>query len=76
MADGEPVTPGELAGRTQTRERYVREWLAAGGERLRRPTTRPPTPSSCTPEQALAFADEPDSPAFVPGAFQLARRDA
>ncbi|MCW0213719.1 MAG: class I SAM-dependent methyltransferase [Pseudonocardia sp.] len=34
MADGEPVTAAELARRTGTTERYVREWLssqAAGG---------------------------------------------
>jgi len=34
MADGEPVTAEELAGRTATDPRYVREWLsnqAAGG---------------------------------------------
>src|SRR5215213_2406797 len=33
QADG-PLTPGELAQRTETNERYVREWLcsqAAGG---------------------------------------------
>src|SRR5689334_22398028 len=29
MADGEPVTAAELAGRTGTVERYVGEWLAA-----------------------------------------------
>src|SRR5512134_2903000 len=28
MADGEPVTPAELARRTGTHERYLREWLA------------------------------------------------
>src|ERR1700709_955128 len=27
MADGAPVTPGELAERTDCHERYVREWL-------------------------------------------------
>ena len=34
MADGAPVAPAELAERTGTHERYVREWLAgqaAGG---------------------------------------------
>ena len=34
MGDGEPVTAAELADRTGTHERYVREWLAgqaAGG---------------------------------------------
>ena len=70
MADSEPVTPADLAERTGTRERYVREWLcqqaasgyvaydAADG------TFRLP------PEQALALAVD-DSPAFIPGAFQL-----
>src|SRR5688500_11237552 len=29
MSDGEPVTPEELATRTGTDERYVREWLCA-----------------------------------------------
>ena len=29
MADGKPVTPAELAARTATSERYVREWLNA-----------------------------------------------
>jgi len=28
MADSKPVTPAELASRTGTTERYVREWLA------------------------------------------------
>src|SRR5450631_2207975 len=27
MADGDPVTPAELAARTDCRERYIREWL-------------------------------------------------
>ncbi len=71
MADGVPVTPGELARRTETDERYVREWLSsqaasgyvaydADGERF-----------SLPPEQAMALAQD-DSPAFIPGAFQLA----
>ena len=29
MGDAQPVTPAELAARTDTHERYVREWLAA-----------------------------------------------
>jgi len=71
MGDGEPVSPEDLAERTGTDARYVREWLsnqAAGGyvtydvesERF-----------SLTPEQAFALAQE-GSPAFVPGAFYLA----
>lgn len=71
MADGQPVTPQELADRTDCRERYIREWLcqqAASGYveyDAIDATFRLP------PEQAMALADE-DSPAFIPGAFQLA----
>jgi 2-polyprenyl-3-methyl-5-hydroxy-6-metoxy-1,4-benzoquinol methylase len=70
MADSVAVTSAELAERTGTRERYVREWLcqqAASGYVTYDPadgTFRLP------PEQAMALADE-DSPAFIPGAFQL-----
>jgi SAM-dependent methyltransferase len=69
MADGEPVTAEELARRTGTHERYVREWLAnqaAGGYvEYDAPTGTFTLP----PEQALALATE-DSPASVQGAFQ------
>jgi len=71
MADGAPVTPTELAERTDTEERYVREWLsaqAAGGY------VTYDAESECftlPPEQAMALAQD-DSPAFIPGAFQLA----
>jgi 2-polyprenyl-3-methyl-5-hydroxy-6-metoxy-1,4-benzoquinol methylase len=71
MADSEPITPRELAERTGCRERYIREWLcqqAASGyveyDSLDGTFRLPP-------EQAMALADE-DSPAFIPGAFQLA----
>ncbi len=70
MADGQPVTPQQLAERTNCRERYIREWLcnqAASGyveyDAADGTFTLPP-------EQAMALADE-DSPAFIPGAFQL-----
>jgi SAM-dependent methyltransferase len=71
MADGEPVSPEELARRTGTDARYVREWLsnqAAGGYVSYDPEREA---FSLTPEQSLALAQE-GSPAFVPGAFQLA----
>ncbi len=71
MGDGAPVTPDELARRTGTDPRYVREWLsnqAAGGYVSYDPGGEA---FSLTPEQALALAQE-GSPAFVPGAFQLA----
>ena len=70
MADGQPVTPGELAKRTGTSERYVQEWLnanAASGYVLYEPDSKT---FSLPPEQALALAIE-DSPAFLPGAFQI-----
>ena len=70
MAEADSVTSVELAERTGTAERYVRDWLvnqAAGGYveydaltgRYRLP-----------PEQAVALTDE-GSPAFVGGAFQV-----
>jgi SAM-dependent methyltransferase len=71
MSDGEPFTPRELAERTDTDERYVREWLsnqAAGGYVSYDPQERA---FWLTPEQSLALAQE-GSPAFVAGAFQLA----
>ncbi len=71
MADGQPVSADELAGRTDTDPRYVREWLsnqAAGGYVTYDPDSEQ---FSLSPEQSLALAQE-DSPAFVAGAFQLA----
>jgi 2-polyprenyl-3-methyl-5-hydroxy-6-metoxy-1,4-benzoquinol methylase len=70
MADSAPVTSAELAQRTGTRERYVREWLcqqAASGYVTYDAATGT---FRLPPEQAMALADE-DSPAFIPGAFQL-----
>jgi SAM-dependent methyltransferase len=64
------LTPGELAERTGTSERYVREWLnaqAAGGYVDYDPGERR---YSLPPEHAFVLADEA-SPYFMPGAFQL-----
>jgi SAM-dependent methyltransferase len=69
MADAQPVSAAELAGRTDTLERYVREWLnaqAAGGfvtydaeeDRYALP-----------PEHAFILADE-TSPLALAGIFQ------
>src|ERR1700691_1950407 len=71
LAAGGPQTSGELAKRTGTAERYIREWLsaqAAGGY-----VTYDPDAGKfhLSEEQAFAMADE-NSPAFLPGAFQLA----
>jgi SAM-dependent methyltransferase len=66
-----PLTAAELAARTGTTERYVREWLnaqAAGGYVEYHPSE---DRYSMTPEQTLLLADE-DSPAFFVGAFQAA----
>lgn len=71
MAGAGPLTSGELAQRTGTSERYVREWLAAqaaGGYVQYDPQTGCYT---LPPEQAFALAEE-SSPVFLPGAFQLA----
>jgi ubiquinone/menaquinone biosynthesis C-methylase UbiE len=68
MAAAGPMTPAELAARTETDERYVREWLdnqAAGGYVTYDAAART---YELPPEQALALADE-DSPAFLPGGF-------
>src|SRR4051794_464239 len=71
LAGAGPLTPTELAERTGTAERYVREWLnaqAAGGYVEYDPDTGTYT---LPPEQANALT-EPDSPAYLPGFFQIA----
>jgi SAM-dependent methyltransferase len=71
LAGSGPLTSAELAERTGTTERYVREWLnaqAAGGFVNYDPTTvRYTLPA----EHAVALTD-PSSPAFLPGLFQIA----
>lgn len=67
-----PSTAAELARRTDTNERYVREWLsnqAAGGYVEYDATTQT---FSLSPEQAACLAD-PNGPADLPGAFQIVR---
>jgi len=71
LAGAGPLTPAELAERTGTAERYVREWLnaqAAGGYVEYDPASGR---YSLPPEQALALTDS-DSPAYLPGFFQIA----
>jgi SAM-dependent methyltransferase len=65
------LTSAELAERTGTAERYVREWLngqAAGGYVEYDPDSGRYT---LPPEHAIALA-QPDSPAYLPGFFQIA----
>ncbi len=70
MADGEPVTPAELAKRTGTAERYVHEWLNANaaGQYVEY------DPANGTyfmnPEQALALAMD-DTPVHLPGFYHM-----
>jgi SAM-dependent methyltransferase len=67
----EAMSSAELAAKTQTDERYVREWLAsqaAGGYVTYDEKTHK---FSLSEEQAFALAQE-DSPAYLPGAFELA----
>src|SRR5262249_9960218 len=71
LAAGGPQTPAELAKRTGTTERYLREWLscqAAGGYVSYDAAAGK---FYLTEEQAFAMADD-TSPAFMPGAFQVA----
>jgi SAM-dependent methyltransferase len=66
-----PMTPQELAARTETDPRYLREWLcaqaASGYVDYDQATER----FSLNPEQALALTVE-GGPAFIPGAFEIA----
>jgi SAM-dependent methyltransferase len=70
LAEG-PVTSAELAGKTETDARYVREWLAsqAAGGYVTYDSSK--DVFSLTEEQAFTLAQE-DSPAYLPGAFELA----
>ncbi len=70
LADG-PLSVAQLAAKTSTDERYLREWLAsqaAGGYITYDAGTNR---FSLSEEQAFALANE-DSPAYLPGAFELA----
>jgi SAM-dependent methyltransferase len=73
MGDGEPVSAEQLAARTGTDARYVREWLSnqAAGGYVSYDADAQDGMFHLSPEQAFALAQE-GSPAFVPGAFQVA----
>ncbi len=71
MASSGPVRPAELAERSGTAEPYAREWLgaqAAGGYVTYEPNSGRYTLPA---EHAVALTVE-DSPAFLPGMFQIA----
>jgi SAM-dependent methyltransferase len=70
LASG-PISSAELASKTGTDERYIREWLAsqaAGGYVTYDEKTNK---FMLNEEQAFTLANE-DSPAYLPGAFELA----
>lgn len=70
LAESEALTPAELAEKTNTTERYVREWLinqASGGYvEYDAQTGR----YSLSPEQKIALTDE-TSPFYVGGGFYV-----
>jgi SAM-dependent methyltransferase len=70
LAEG-PISSSELAAKTNTDARYLREWLAsqaAGGYITYDEKT---DKFRLSVEQAFTLANE-DSPAYLPGAFELA----
>ena len=69
LAGAGPITSADLAQRSGTTERYVREWLgnqAAGGYVVYHPAERT---YELPAEQAMVLAHE-DSPVFLAGAFE------
>ncbi len=72
LADSDGMTPAELAVKTKTNERYVREWLvnqAAGDYVHYDPASGK---YSMLPEQAVALTDE-SSPFYVGGGFYVVK---
>ena len=67
----QPMTSVQLADKTGTDERYVREWLASQAASGYVTYDEASGTFSLTEEQAFTLADE-DSPAFLPGAFEFA----
>ncbi len=70
MAGAGPLTSQEIATRTGTTERYVREWLAAQAAGGFITYDAGSNTYTLPPEQALALADE-QSPVFLPGFFDI-----
>src|ERR1700733_3147934 len=64
------VTAAELAQRTNTHERYIREWLANQGAGGYVQFDAAANKWSLSPEQALCLAD-PTSPVDLPGAYNI-----
>src|SRR5262245_40061981 len=58
MADGEPVTSKQLAAKTRTQERLIREWLSSQAASGFVTYDAREGTFSLSPEQAAVFADE------------------
>ncbi|HEU0202532.1 MAG TPA: class I SAM-dependent methyltransferase [Burkholderiaceae bacterium] len=70
MASGEKLSSAELARRTGTTERYVREWLSAQAAAGYVEYDEASNLFYLSAEQAAVFADE-DSPTAMAGAFEV-----
>ena len=68
---GNPMSSAQLAAKTKTDERYVREWLASQAAGGYVTYDQSNDKFSLSEEQAFTLANE-DSPAYLPGAFELA----
>ena len=68
IADNGPVTAAQLAEKTGTNERYIREWLSAQAASGYVDYDAQSNSFSMNPEQQAVFADE-SSPYFMTGAF-------
>jgi SAM-dependent methyltransferase len=66
-----PMTPGELAAKTNVAERYVREWLSHQAASGYLEYDAASGKFTLPPEQAMVFA-EPDSPVYLQAAFDMA----
>ncbi len=71
LAANGPATSEQLAQRTATFERYVREWLAAQAAAGYISYDAAARTYFMSEEQAMVFANE-SSPLFAPGAFEVA----
>jgi len=70
MADGRPVTSAELAERTGTTERYVREWLNANAASKYVEYDADSQTYSMTPEQAFVLGLD-NTPVHLPGFYHM-----
>jgi SAM-dependent methyltransferase len=70
MSDGVHLTPAELARRTNTSERYLREWLNANAAGHFVEYDAATDTYFMTPEETLALASD-DTPIHLPGFYYL-----